>query len=183
MILNLRGPNGSGKSTVARALLAAGEAPIPLAPYVTPRGAERRVLGARVASLDLIVVGPYRTDCGGCDAIKTQELVCESVRLAARQAKHVFFEGVIVSTLFSRYLTLSREHPRAPFLWAYLDTPLDLCLARIQTRNGGKPIKTELVADKVRSIERTRQKALAAGEHTLVVPHRVAAAAVMEMLR
>jgi gluconate kinase len=179
VIINLRGTNGSGKSTVARALLA-GREPIDLAPYVTPGGEKRAVLGHRVPSLNLIVVGPYRTVCGGCDAIKTQDLVCESVRMAAGMARHVFFEGVIVSTLFTRYLELSRE--LGGLTWAYLDTPPDVCLRRIQERNGGKAIKVDLVMAKTRSIEATRLKAIAHRERVETVPHERAVEVVREML-
>lgn len=167
MIVNLRGTNGSGKSTVARSLLA-GAREVELAPYTTARGAARRVVGYHAADLGLVIVGPYRTECGGCDAVKTQNLVCESVRLAARLAPNVLFEGVIVSTLFSRYLELSRE--LGGLTWAYLDTPLDVCLARIAARNGGKAIKEDLVADKHRAIARTADKARAAGEWVVAVP-------------
>lgn len=177
-IINLRGCNGSGKSTAARALLAAGASEIELAPYTTPRGQRRAVLGYYVPALDLVVVGPYRTECGGCDAVKTQDLVCDSVRLAAGHASNVFFEGVIVSTLFSRYLSLSEEV--GGMTWAYLDTPIEVCLERIQRRNGGSPIKEDLVRDKVKSVAATRTKAIAAGERILDVSHLVDPRSVIE---
>lgn len=179
-IINLRGTNGSGKSTVARALLAEGATPIELAPYITSGGALRAVTGYAVPSLGLTIIGPYRTPCGGCDAIKTQDLVCESVRLAARLSEHVFFEGVIISTLYSRYQSLSKEI--GGLVWAYLDTPPDECLRRVMTRNGGKPIKIELLMGKTRSIEATRRKAEAARERIETVPHQKAAEFVRGLL-
>lgn len=166
VIINLRGTNGSGKSTVARAFPGEG---VTLAPFSTPKGKLRHVVGNYSKEFDLIVVGPYRTECGGCDAIGTQDQVCESVASAAGLAEHVLFEGVIVSTLFERYRKLSLR--LGGMVWAYLDTPVELCLARIAARNGGKPIKEELVRDKVRSIESTRRKALAAGERVEIVDH------------
>ncbi len=56
-------------------------------------------------------------------------------------------------------------------VWAYLDTPIEVCLARIQARNGGKPIKEDLVRDKIKSIEATRYKAKAVDERTVVIPY------------
>lgn len=170
-IVNLRGTNGSGKSTVARKLFSsgAGAKEIDLAPYYTPKGQKRYVIGYEVPENDLIVVGSYRTECGGCDAIKTQDLVCEAVRHASGLAAHVFFEGVIVSTLFSRYMNLSKE--LGGLVWAYMDTPLDVCLERISRRNGGKAIKTELVANKLRSINNTRLKASLARERVADIDH------------
>jgi thymidylate kinase len=177
MIVNLRGTNGSGKSTVARGLIMVDpEARIVyLAEYKTEAGAERWVPGYHVPKLDLVVVGPYRTDCGGCDAIKTQALVKEAVRKAASLTTHVLFEGVIVSTLFSGYLELSKglvADGRTPLAWCYLDTPVEECLRRIQVRNGGKPIKEDLVRQKVRAIEGTRRKAQEAGEEVRMVNHQ-----------
>jgi len=191
-IVNLRGTNGSGKSTVARALIEAGETrEIDLAPYTTAAGKPRSVTGYAVPSLDLIVVGPYRTACGGCDAIKTQDLVKESVRLAANRAKHVFFEGIIISTLYSGYRVLSDELRAAGhhYCWVYLDTPIDVCLERIQARNGGKLIKEALVEDKVKSIKATFNKAFRAcygdlpnaGEDVLMVDHLDAIDSVKEL--
>ncbi len=195
MIINLRGTNGSGKSTVARGLLEGLETrEVELAPYLTPGGVPRVVAGLYAPARDLIVVGPYRTACGGCDAIKTQDLVKESVRRAAALACHVFFEGVIISTLYSGYRALSDELRAAGhhYTWAYLDTPLEVCLARIQARNGGKPIKENLVSDKMRSIQATFDKAHAAcydfnnpneREDVLLVDHTEAIDQVRELLR
>jgi hypothetical protein len=169
-ILNLRGCNGSGKSTIARALFQGEDYhEIDLAPYHTPKGALRHVAGYLVPSRSLVVVGPYRTDCGGCDAVKTQDLVCESVRMAAVRAPNVFFEGVIVSTIFQRYYALSRE--LGGMVWAYLDTPLEVCLARIQARNGGKEIKEYKVAEKLPMIGSTRRRANAARERVETVSY------------
>lgn len=183
MIINLRGTNGSGKSTVARALMGTDPEEVELAEFQTPAGKWRQVIGYRNPALGLIVVGPYRTDCGGCDGVKTQDLICEAVTSAAKDFnQHVFFEGVIVSTLFSRYAKLADELGRDEFVFAYLDTPLAVCLKRIQKRNGGKPIKEDLVADKVRAINSTRHKADAAGYRVEVLPYRSATERILEMI-
>lgn len=186
MIINLRGANGSGKSTVAFDLMHKflDQKEIMLASYLTPGGAKRFVTGYHLLNANLVIVGSYNTACGGCDGIKTQELIKKSVMEAAFISKHVFFEGVIVSTLFSGYLDLSRVlENKGGMTWAYLDTPLETCLARIQKRNGGKPINEQLVADKVRSIESTRRKAEAAGERVVTIRHKKALEDVLELLK
>ena len=184
MIINIRGTNGSGKTTAARSLFEEGGVDKPLVSYATKTGAIRWVTGVYVKKRDLIVVGSYATKCGGCDGIKTQDLICEAVRAAAGLVRYVVFEGVLVSTLFSRYANLSEElgTARRPFLWAYLDTPLDVCLKRIQERNGGKAINEKLVADKIRSISSTRAKAIANGEGVLDVPYEKASAFIQKQL-
>ena len=145
--------------------------PVCLAEYQTKAGSNRTVPGIFIRDINehghsLIIVGKYTNVCGGCDTIKTQDLICGSVRLAAERATHVIFEGVIVSTIFQRYLDLSRElgSKEQPYIWCFLNTNLQTCLKRIQKRNGGKPIKEELVADKMVSIHRVREKAESAGE-------------------
>ena len=178
MIINIRGTNGSGKSFIARTLIEQEETFLKRVRLCTregPMGPEGGILAYSLPRLKLTIIGPYDTDCGGCDAIKTQDEVCAAVMEAAGRTKHVLYEGVIVSTLYSRYRALAeklRERDKGPVIWAYMDTPLDLCLTRIQNRNGGKLIKTELVADKVKAVESTRLKALAAGEFVMSLDHR-----------
>lgn len=153
-IINIRGTNGSGKTTCARNLLGGQE-------Y------QRGSLGltgvtVNITAGGIAVIGKYSNACGGCDGIKTQDLICEAVREASQQFEHVVFEGMLVSTLFKRYADLSTELPGG-IVFAYLDTPLLVCLSRIQQRNGGKPINEQLVADKVRAIESTRLKFMDGG--------------------
>lgn len=195
MIINLRGTNGSGKSTVARGLMAHDPATkiVNLAPSGQKGLVETFVQGYHVPNLDLCVVGLYKTACGGCDGIKTQELIHESVKLAAGRYKHVFFEGVVVSTIFSSYLTLATHfklHDK-PFVWAYMDTPLQLCLDRVGDRNGGKQLKTSkaygkeevtTIEKKFKSIASTRAKAKASGELVLDIPHEAAVETILELL-
>lgn len=173
LIMNIRGTNGSGKSTVIFRLMDQAKKvfPVDLAPYKTPKGVLRQVEGTVLEDLGVVIVGPYHTQCGGCDAIKTQDLVKEAVRKAASfNLKTVVFEGVLVSTIFKGYLELSRSLVKEghSYLWGYLDTPVETCLARIQARNGGKPIKEKLVHDKVRSIKNTYYKARSVSENVLI---------------
>jgi hypothetical protein len=46
-------------------------------------------------------------------------------------------------------------------IWAFFETPVEHCIERIYSRNGGKPIKEDLVRGKWEQIDRVRQKALA----------------------
>lgn len=172
-ILNLRGTNGSGKSTIAHRLLKHPHQEIVL---VRKRLDSKPVVGYRVdhPKGEIIIVGPYRTQCGGCDAIPTQDLVCAAVRAAARQCPNVFFEGLLVSGIYARYQKLS-ETCRAmgrDYVWGVLQTPLEESLRRVYARNGGKPIKEELVEMKLRGVESAARKARAAGEQVVGIPWR-----------
>lgn len=128
MIINIRGTHGSGKSSTVRAFMTLWNCVPAL------RGGQ--VVGYLVESrpITTFIVGPYETPCGGCDAIKTQDEVCARVRQYAtgRHAMHVIYEGALVSTIWTRYANLHREI--TPSLFAFMSTPLDLCLDRIAKR-------------------------------------------------
>ena len=81
--------------------------------------------------------------------------------------KAILFEGVVVSTIFKPWLDWSRNN--GGMIWAFINTPLSVCLGRISERNGGKPIKEDQVAAKHETIERVWQKALAEGEHVCIL--------------
>jgi hypothetical protein len=98
---------------------------------------------------NLYVVGPYTTQCGGCDAVKTQDECCNSVRTFASQGD-VVFEGLLISHIFDRYHKLDHEMAdkySQHTIWAFLDTPLEVCLDRVRSRRNaraaltGKPVK------------------------------------------
>lgn len=163
MIVNIRGTNGSGKSTLIRQFMERYEA----TPLHDANGKEE---GYECnGGSNAYVVGRYTTACGGCDTIKTQQETKDRVdRYAVRG--NVLFEGILVSTIYGPWLQFSRE--RGGMLWAFLNTPLDICLERIQIRNGGRPVKEDQVAGKWSSMERIKSRAVADGERIIVLNYR-----------
>lgn len=146
MIINVRGTSGSGKTTVIRGIMAKGglvdkiysdqagdglfstsKAPIAYDVNVNPGGQH------------VYVIGSYENTCGGCDSIKTQDEICNRVRWFAKQG-HVIMEGLLMSHLFSRYAALDRELQPTPYIWAFLDTPLELCLERVIARREARGV-------------------------------------------
>lgn len=131
MVVNVRGTSGSGKSTVVRGIMAMGT--------VTPIGAEKKPDGyiVQIPTLDknVYVVGPYVTACGGCDQITTQDEICDRIRIYSSMG-HVLVEGLLMSHSFARYAALDRELALSDVhcVWAFLDTPLEVCLDRVRSR-------------------------------------------------
>lgn len=131
MIINIRGTHGSGKSTIVKELLNRYDAE-PL------MGQGKRPEGYRMLTPFgvLLVVGHYETQCGGCDAIQPYALIWPRVVEYASRG-HVVFEGALVS---SSYGNIGRDSEvyGDQFVFAFLDTPLDVCLKRIRARRAAK---------------------------------------------
>lgn len=180
-VLNLRGCNGSGKSFVARALMGQAATYVPPRPMVAPW---------YVGESGVIVVGKYTSPCGGCDSVHSQQDVIDAIFLNVGLAP-IFFEGVIISTIFSTWLKVSEgirklqerlgQRPEG-LVWAYLDTPFDVCLERVYLRNGGKPIKEDQVKGKWDSMRTQAEKAENAGELVVWLDYRRADCLVKKLL-
>lgn len=141
MIINVRGTSGSGKTFAVRELMArSAQPPVPFAS--SPKTNDIKAYECRLPSgHPFYVLGTYERTCGGCDSIRTQDEACDLVRHYSAKG-HVVFEGLLITGLFSRYLKLDRELQPIPFIWALLDTPLDVCLARVQARRDARGAKT-----------------------------------------
>lgn len=166
--INVRGCNGSGKTTLLRML--AAQQPCEVRSVDVP---DHKPIPYTLLANNVAILGDYSTatqNCttAGCDRIKTQKAVKDA--LSAIPADIVVFEGVIVSTIFQPWLDWSYSHGNG-LVWAFLDTPLKVCLERIQARNGGKEINETLVADKHAGIQRVKDKALEAGEIVTELNH------------
>jgi hypothetical protein len=132
VIINIRGTSGSGKTTVVRGIMAKGIA--------APMGENSKKPDGYLVKLPfapkpLFVVGSYENTCGGCDAISTQDEICDRVRAYASLG-HVMMEGLLMSHSFARYAALDRElHAQGHHcIWGFLDTPLEVCLDRVRAR-------------------------------------------------
>lgn len=176
-LINIRGCNGSGKTTLLRRL--AGKSPSPRLAYSVTHTAKNPKTGKKeimthppipVTALHrgYAILGDYTeaaasATTAGCDRIKTQEAVKKVlVELVGNSLfQYVFFEGVVVSTIYGPWKEFAAQH--GGMVWAFLDTPLSVCLDQIQERNGGKAINTKLVVDKYNTIRRVREKALRDG--------------------
>jgi hypothetical protein len=158
VVINLRGTGGSGKSSAVYHLMKK----FGVRSNIKNNG---RIVGHRL-NQDIMIVGKYETNCGGCDQIKTQDDICKRVSKFAEKGSIVVFEGLLISGLYSRYLDLSRKLVNAGhrFIWAFLDTPLETCIRRTIARRKSvgnvkpfNPANTEL---KYRAVELAHLHAL-----------------------
>jgi len=130
-ILRVAGTFGSGKTTAVRE-------------FLNGYPCKTLMSGSKIAGycLDvssvgitapLFVVGKYDNICGGTDAIKTQAEIAEKV-LKAHSLGHVLYEGALVSASGLAGQVTQAIHPTGCDVYAFLDTPLDLCIERVKGR-------------------------------------------------
>lgn len=146
MILNVRGTNGSGKTHLVRSLLGelGGGRPI----YIE---GGPKTLGYEFPEHGLRVLGRYDSAIkgGGVDNItdylwhhkfdgrgNSMHVVELQLRAWATEGWHVLLEGLIVTSVWARWLRLAEE---IPWLFLFLDTPLAVCFDRTVARNGRVP--------------------------------------------
>jgi shikimate kinase len=179
LIYNLRGTHGSGKSTIVQQLLNKHPS-TPLGPGKRPLGYEIRVEGLL---RPLYAVGPYATACGGCDAIQPYDTIWPRVLEYAKKG-HVIFEGALISvSVGSIGLAMAA---RKDCVVLYLDTPIEVCLERIQARRAKKgdlrPLDPKNTISKHISTERTKPKMEALGVLCLTLKYKTAGKKLLEVL-
>lgn len=157
MIINIRGTHGSGKSTIVKQLLERYKAEPLLAPN------EKKPQGYIMHSPfgDIRVVGSYETACGGCDAIQPYDLIWPRVVLYQQVGDHVVFEGALVSSSYGNIGRASLEYGDQ-FVFAFLNTPMSVCLERIKARRlakgNTKPLDPKNTQYKYDNIEKSISK-------------------------
>jgi hypothetical protein len=140
----------------------------------------------------LYVVGNYESECGGCDRIKTPEEIADRIRTyimggPVRAGRFdLVFEGLLVSRTFDRYRLLTAELAQK-YIWAFLDTPLDLCLERVKQRRAGKgvfePLDPKNTTDTWSRNMRNYTRARSAGLDARWLDHRNAVETVWEWIK
>lgn len=131
------------------------------------------------------VIGPYETQCGGCDAIQPYALIWPLVEKYAKKG-HVVFEGALVSSCVGSLGEAMATRHKKDCVVAYLDTPLQTCLDRIARRRAKKgttkPLDPKNTESKFRSVAATRAKFDELGVRTVTINHKKAVAQLLELL-
>jgi hypothetical protein len=149
--------------------------------------------GEKVAGYEMLlpnsgklrVVGRYTTDCGGCDGIQPYSLiwprVCEYAKLG-----HVLFEGALISCSYGNIGRDSEVYGNR-MVFAFLDTPLEVCLERVRKRREAKgnfkPLDPKNTLSKFESIQRSIGKIRDEfRRRVVIVDYKKAEQQVMELL-
>ena len=164
--INIRGTNGSGKSTLARKFFGEFDAEVNLVAYSTKSGTPKWATGVICPDHNLCVVGNYDTMAGGMDKIPSFSLQqrCVEEALALPEIDTVIGEGILASTVMGSWEEHAKKlhHNKVRVVWAFMMTPLDICVERVRQRpkkTKKTSFKVQLIEDKWKSINRVREKA------------------------
>ena len=156
MLVNLRGCNGAGKST------------IPLSMMDDPEMYVHDIMGSdgkRISAITVfpsygwVALGTYFNKTGGLDTLKNTAVTKMTLDAALDgfPEYNVLMEGILASTVRSTYIDLFHEveqhyGKQLKVLIISLLPPVEVAIARVYSRNGGKPIKEDAVRDKWRIV-------------------------------
>jgi thymidylate kinase len=175
-ILKLHGCSGAGKTTAIRNLMVAADSVSEIVPHDAKGGRpEAYVLQHRDWLTPIAILGSYKNNCGGMDSYPSDAgSIIKLIEAYRKNGVHVIFEGLLLSTYYG---TVGKhlEQYGDNFVMAFLDTPVEICIARILQRreaNGSKnkfdPLMT---VDKHTTIEKLKEKSIAAGRRVAVINH------------
>lgn len=174
MILNLRGPSGSGKSTIGRHLVHDFESIPSFEPPLKAKVPKFPVvyeLPDANGGPSLFVLGRYHNKVrgGGMDGMEA-EMMEKLLRFYIDKG-HCFYEALPVSGARGRWLAVADEVGKENHVFGYMDTPPELCIQRVYQRNGGIPIKEDLIRDHHRYVHKVRTWFDENGYRTITVDH------------
>lgn len=184
VIIKLHGTSGSGKTTIVRELMKQGFS-VPLL-----NGANRKIEAYKTElpylKEPLYVLGPYTAVCGGMDSLSD---VNDHIRLlhTYSQLGHVIYEGLLASEYYGR-LGAASEQYGDNHIFAFLDTPIELCLERIAVRRAArgnlKPLNPGNTVGRIHKIEMLKAKLEnVLQRRTVLIDHIKAVEQVADILR
>ena len=175
-IVSIRGTHGSGKSTVVHKILAKYPNVAIMENHTSPSGRESvKVVGyvVQLPERQLLVVGPYKTACGGCDSIQPYSDIWTIVETyGTSMNRDVLLEGALVSSSYGS-IGHAMNAWGANAVFAFLDTPLERCLDRIKQRRAAKgntePLNPHNTAVKFENVARTKAQMAKLGSSIRIV--------------
>jgi sarcosine oxidase delta subunit len=158
-LVQLRGTSGSGKTTAMKHLIDCLYDFRPVRKNDTGRKVEvyagELPIGTDTGLVRVYILGDYSEgrSAGGCDTISSVQHVIDLLEeFGSKAHSMVVFEGLLLAHSWGAVGEYC--HPRwgERYVNAFLDTPVDLCLARVHLRRAGKGRDTE--GDRAAKIEK-----------------------------
>lgn len=175
-IIKIHGCSGAGKTTAVRSLLEMAESAVKLYD-----GSDQKVEAYQLKLVGVVapvfVLGSYENNCGGMDTVESAAEAISLVHHYESQG-HVIHEGLLQSTYYGAMGKDSQRYG-GRYIYAFLDTPLDVCLARVVARrekNGSKnKFNPELTKDKWNTINALAGKLAVGADGPIGFNHSLAA--------
>lgn len=184
MIINIRGTHGSGKSTVVKTILDRYESDVESS---NDKGKPNNyIVSIPWLKRKLYVIGSYVTACGGCDGIQPYTEIWPRIEKFA-ELGHVMLEGALVSSSYGN-IGRASEIYGDDFVFAFMDTPIEVCIERIRQRRlskgNDKPLNPANTIKKFEAVERsiriiTKDKC----RNVVMIDHRRAVSQVLGILK
>lgn len=135
VVISIRGSNGAGKTWVARKVMDRAE-----------QDFKKKVNATNGVLINVyknfVILGSYDRVCGGCDTIKTPQMVWDAV-VECAQFSNVIYEGVIVGNVYEPTILLHHRLKEfdARLVPVCLNTPFEICVDNVNARRAaeGKP--------------------------------------------
>jgi len=171
LLIKIHGTSGSGKTTAVRDLMA-------LANEVTsvgdnPKRPEAYQLSFPSLARPVYVLGPYENACGGMDGVSTQREQIDLIEEYATRG-HVVYEGLLMSTFYGG-LGMAMEKYGRKHVWAFLDTPIEVCIERVKARRLAagnlKPLNEDNTRGRLKPIKSLKLKLLRRGSVVIDLDH------------
>lgn len=173
-VVKIGGCNGSGKTSLVKAIIKH------CALRRGDEGLSKRdahYLGA-YSNADIVVLGSYVNVCGGMDTISDKDdrlaLIQRFSRGRGYKDRIVIFEGLITGKTFGAIGDLSnadRQARRQPWLYAFMDTPFEVCVERVLQRRAARGNTGEF--DPERTMRPTFKSCLSVADRAQAEGHMV----------
>ncbi len=136
LVVKIGGCNGSGKTSIIASIIEEFK----FTPFEV-KGKKVLAYRAVINKIPYYILGSYHTACGGMDTISNKEEVRALVEKYAQPHTEnvVIFEGLITGKTYGYLGNLSegKDH-MGRWLYAFMDTPFDVCADRVLRRRRAK---------------------------------------------
>lgn len=167
MVVQLAGTSGSGKSTALKHIWNNSEnrKSIWLEDY--PVLSISTADATFFEEYNVLVVGSYHNDCGGCDKVtgngglaKVNHVIDTLLQKEEFEDTLLIFEGLLMGSYvnMTKVADICDQH-EVPYMVIHCDPPELFSIQRVQNRNGGKELRrTDSLVGRARSLRRIMPK-------------------------